>query len=85
MYQHNELGASWIDAIVSVGQKAADMNAARRQQANAAAAQRAAANVPTVISGSGQPKSNTFMYVGIGAGILAVAGIVYKVISSRKK
>jgi hypothetical protein len=74
MYQLGEM--EWLDKVLQVGQTVADMNAARRQQANAAAAARA----PIVIPGEGvQPQSNTLMYVGIGAGLLAIAGIAYKV------
>lgn len=72
---------TWLDAVISAGDKLAQANAKKRQEANAKAeadrlsAARQQAFIQSQSAGAGG--SNILMYAGIGAAVLILGGLAY--------
>jgi hypothetical protein len=81
-WEENFGEGSWIDTALSLGQKAADANAAKRKAANDRATQaaimaNAQKQAQAQVRRIAPVQDNTMLYVGIGAAILAVLGGAY--------
>lgn len=80
---------SWVDTAMSLGQKVADANAAKRKAANERATQAAImANAQRQAQTQNrrvmpQVTDNTMMYVGIGVAVIVIGGGAYLLLRKR--